>query len=62
MLRRKLVKTTAEGRMNSGCTAPFLADSPRIGPLVLEPDPHRLARAEGALGRREDEEPCAVLG
>ena len=48
--------------MNSGRAAPLLADPPGISPLVLEPDPHLLAGREGAVRRREDIEPRAVLG
>ena len=59
---RKLVNTTAEGRMNSDVPAPSLADSPRISPLVLEPDPHLLAGSESSPRRREDKKPRVVLG
>ena len=48
--------------MNSSRAAPLLADSPRISPLVLEPDPHLLAGSKGPFGGVKTKSPALFLG
>ena len=59
---RKLVRTTAEGRMNSARAAASLADPPGISPLVLESDLDLLAGSEDSARRGEDVEVRPVVG